>query len=110
MASKRSISQIEDEELQAKLKEAFDYVDTEKKGSISKDDIRKVFETFGYQATEKALQVPYVLLKCKFSIGLGCIQMEQKTCCLGSLSLNLNHLVLYSIHYWLFGTLPFVIF
>ena len=80
MASKRSISQIEDEELQAKLREAFDKVDKDKKGSISKDDLRKVFETSGYQATEKALQVSYVLLKCKFSVGMSCIQMKQKNC------------------------------
>ena len=66
MASNKSTSQSEDEELQAKLKEAFDEVDTDKKGSISKDDLRKVFETSGYQATEKALQVhvSYNLLNC----------------------------------------------
>ena len=67
MVSKRSTSQNEDEELQAKLKEAFDEVDTDKKGSISKDDLRKVFETSGYQATEKALQVSYNLLNCMFT-------------------------------------------
>ena len=38
----KSNSQIEDEELQAKLKEAFEEVDMDKNGTISKDDLKKV--------------------------------------------------------------------
>ena len=65
MACRRSNSQTEDEELQTKLKEAFDEVDTNKNGYISTDDLRKVFEKSGYEVTEKALQVKSLIQWCK---------------------------------------------
>ena len=54
---KKSDSQAEDEELQERLREAFDKVDVDKNGFISRKELKLLFGKSGYKATDKAIKV-----------------------------------------------------